>query len=174
MRQKFSTQKNDEYYTPKYAILPIIEYCKKYKTIWCPCDKEWSNFVILLKEQGCNVIHTHIDDGFDFLKYQPDFEYDAIITNPPFSIKNDIIKRCNELNKPWCLLLPFSIMSAKSTIKTLSECDTQFFLFDDRITYDGSRPNFTSCYIANRFFEKDVNYYIFRESPLKLYKQEQI
>lgn len=60
---KVAGSKNDEFYTPPYAIEPIIKYLKKGSTIWCPFDKECSNFVKLLKETGHKVLATHIDNG---------------------------------------------------------------------------------------------------------------
>lgn len=36
----YSLGKNDECYTPRYGVLPIIKYLPKDKIIWCPFDKE--------------------------------------------------------------------------------------------------------------------------------------
>ena len=38
---------NDEYYTPEYAVLPLLEFLDPFrgKTIWCPFDKEDSEYV---------------------------------------------------------------------------------------------------------------------------------
>lgn len=65
---QYKFNKNDEYYTPSYAIYPIIKYLKKGSTIWCPFDKEESNFVQVLTKEGFNVIYGHIETGQDFLK----------------------------------------------------------------------------------------------------------
>ena len=46
---------NDEFYTPEYAILPIIKYIPKNSTIWCPFDTDNSLFVKLFKKNGFNV-----------------------------------------------------------------------------------------------------------------------
>lgn len=172
MREKFSTSKNDEYYTPRYAVEILKPYLKDWKTIWCPFDKDWSNYVVIFKELGYNVIYTHIDNNEDFLTYQPDFDFDVIITNPAFSIKNETIKRCIYHNKPYCLLLPYSMFFAKSSIKVVKD-NVQFLMIDDRISYNGSRANFNSWYIGgNNFFDKDINFYIFDESPVKLWHLE--
>jgi hypothetical protein len=173
MRDKFSTSKNDEYYTPRYAVDIITPYLKdEWKTIWCPFDKEWSNFVIILKELGYNVIHSHIDESKDFLEWQPDEHFDAILSNPPFSIKNEVIERCRYFNKPYCLLLPYTMFFAKSSIKLVGD-NIQFLMIDDRISYNGERANFNSWYIGgNNFFEKDINVYLFKESPVKLWHLE--
>lgn len=37
---------SDEQYTPRYAVLPIIKYLPRGKTVWCPFDTEHSEFVI--------------------------------------------------------------------------------------------------------------------------------
>ena len=36
---------NDEFYTPEYAITPIMKYIPKGSKIWCPFDTTKSNFV---------------------------------------------------------------------------------------------------------------------------------
>jgi len=76
--------KNDEFYTPEYAIIPLLKYLKK-NTVWCPFDTVKSNFVKIFKENGFKVFHSHIKEGNDFFKYKPKFDYDYIISNPPFS-----------------------------------------------------------------------------------------
>ena len=173
MRSKFSTSKNDEYYTPKYAVNILEPYLKKeWKNIWCPFDKEWSNYVVILKSLGYNVNYTHIDEGQDFLTYKPDFDFDVIISNPPFSIKNQVISKCYEYGKPFCLLLPYTMFFAKSSIQIVKD-NIQFLMIDDRISFNGERANFNSWYIGgNNFFDKDINTYIFNESPTKLWKLE--
>ena len=37
--------KNDEFYTPLYAVKPIFKYLKPKSVIWCPFDTEDSYFV---------------------------------------------------------------------------------------------------------------------------------
>ena len=53
-------KESDEVYTPEYAVKPILEYIdkgnKKSYTIWCQFDKEDSNFVKLIREEGYKVI----------------------------------------------------------------------------------------------------------------------
>jgi tRNA1(Val) A37 N6-methylase TrmN6 len=75
----------------------------------------------VFKNEGFNVIHSHIDNGQDFLSYEPTEQYDAIITNPPFSIKNKIFERCIELNKPFCLLMSATSIQSASFVKVISK-----------------------------------------------------
>lgn len=45
-----------------------------------------------LLNNGANIIHIE-----DFLNYKPPVEYKTIISNPPYSIALDIIKKCFEI-----------------------------------------------------------------------------
>ncbi len=65
---KVAGSQNDEFYTPNYAISPLIKYLKPESIVWCPFDSEESNFVKLLSSKGFTVIATHIEEGFDFFK----------------------------------------------------------------------------------------------------------
>ena len=47
---KVASSGNDEFYTPKYAVLPILKYLKSNSKILCPFDTEDSNFVKILKQ----------------------------------------------------------------------------------------------------------------------------
>lgn len=71
--------KNDEYYTPKYAIEPLLPFLKPFKRIWCPFDLEWSNYVKMLQKDH-EIIYTHKDTGGDFFKIEVP-ECDAIVSN---------------------------------------------------------------------------------------------
>lgn len=128
-----SSNKNDECYTPYYAVEPIIKYIPKDKVVWCPFDEEWSAFVQLLRQNGNVVILSHLRDGYDFLNYEP-FYYDIIVSNPPFSIKDQIIKRLYELNKPFIILLPLNTLQGISRYKYFKD-GIQLLVFDQRIGY---------------------------------------
>ena len=157
----------DEYYTPKYVVEILLPYLKdkNIKTIWCPCDTEDSWFVKIFKASGYNVISSHIQDNKDFLTYKPEEEFDAIITNPPFSIKNKIIDRCIELDKPFALLLSATVIQSASLVKLLEQVkQLNFILFDKRISYSGDRPPFPSWYFTSRLLNKN-EFYIYQEDP---------
>lgn len=125
---------SDEVYTPSYAVIPIIKYLKalEFKTIWCPFDTEESEFVRILRENGYNVIATHIDNGQNFFEYEPD-DYDCIVSNPPFSIKDLILKRLYELNKPYAMLLPLPSLQGQKRFPYIKDCEA--LVFDKRINY---------------------------------------
>ena len=67
-------------------VEPIIKYLKKGSVVWCPFDTDKSEFVLVLKEQGFDVIYSHINKGQDFLTYEPNEKYDYIIDLLPAPI----------------------------------------------------------------------------------------
>lgn len=127
-----SFTKNDECYTPMYAISPILEFITSKATVWCPFDKDFSNYVKAFNSNGNKVIFSHIDDGYDFLEYEPKENYDLIISNPPFSLKRKVLNRLNELNKPFAILLPITMLN-DNYMKELK--GKEFLFFDKRIEY---------------------------------------
>ena len=58
----------DEWYTPADVVEDIVPILKRkgYKRILCPFDKDISNFPIVLKSHGFEVVNSHIEDGIDF------------------------------------------------------------------------------------------------------------
>ena len=156
---------SDEVYTPAYAVMPLIKYLKEFNpkaTIWCPFDKEYSNYVKILSKEGFKVIYSHIDEDKNFFFYEPEEEYDIIISNPPFSQKDNVLKRLSELDKPYAMLLPVPSLQGQARFPYLK--DIQYLGFDKRINYykdlemtktqDG--VSFGSCYSCKKFLPKDL------------------
>lgn len=157
---------SDEYYTPREAVLPIIKYIdrgnKAQYTIWCPFDTSESEYVKCIQEAGHKVIFSHIDNGQNFFDYEPNEPYDYIISNPPFSIKDDILKRLHELNTPYAVLLPLPTLQGQKRFEYLKE--SQALIFDKRINFytDIEQKNmakgvaFASIYICKDFLPNDL------------------
>lgn len=108
--------KNDECYTPAYAVRPLLPYLERFKgrTIWCPFDTNESEFVKVLRGAGHTVVHQHIDDGGNFfdagdgLFATPVPDFDLIVSNPPFSNKARLVERVIKFGKPFALMLPMT------------------------------------------------------------------
>lgn len=126
----------DERYTPYYAVMPILEFLPPpqldYK-VWCPFDENWSAFVKCLHNAGYTVINSSLRDGQDFFSYEPP-EWNVLISNPPFSKKDAVLKRAYELGKPFALLLPANSIQGKSRFKIFNN-DIQMLCFDGRIGF---------------------------------------
>lgn len=126
-------KESDEQFTPYYAVEPLIKYLPKNIKVWLPFDQEWSAFNVVLKNHGFNTICSHIDNGQDFFNYEP-YEWDMIISNPPFSMKDKVIERVYELGKPFCLLLPLASLQGKKRFPYFQK-GLQLLTFDKRISY---------------------------------------
>ena len=157
---------SDEVYTPKYAVLPLIKYLKIFKdspVIWCPFDLTNSQYVQTFKEFGYKVISSHIDENKNFFYYEPDEDYDIIISNPPFSCKDDVLKRLFELNKPYAMLLPIPSLQGQGRFPWIKD-NLQYLGFDKRINYYTNQDltqiqkgvSFGSCYLCKNFLPKDL------------------
>lgn len=156
---------SDEVYTPVYAVKPILKYItmKDYPaTVWCPFDTEESEFVKLIRAEGHKVINSHIDEGKNFFFWEPEEEYDYIISNPPFSIKDDVLKRLYELNKPYAMLLPIPSLQGQKRFPYIKDC--QALIFDKRINYFKDLVtkeiqkgvSFGSFYLCRDFLPQDL------------------
>lgn len=132
--------KNDEYYTPRYAIEPLLEYLPKGITIWECTDYGKSNITTVLREKGYNVIPTKKED-FNFLEDKPTFDFDMIITNPPYSLKDEFLKKCYEYGKPFCLLLPITTLEGIKRGKLFRKNGIKLLVLDKRIEFVEGKCN---------------------------------
>lgn len=146
---------NDEIYTPDYAITPILKYLPKDKIYWECTDYGSSNITKVLKENGYNVISTN-KEQFDFLIDKPDFNFDVIITNPPYSLKDEFLEKCYEYNKSFALLLPITTFEGKKRGKMFREKGIQAIIFDSRIKFYGNCSWFNTSWFCYKLLEKDL------------------
>ena len=151
--------KNDELYTPREAIYPILKYLDKTKIYWECTDFGDSNIRKVLVENGFKVIATRKDE-FDFLKDDPLFRFDAIITNPPYSIKDKFLKRCYELDKPFALLLPLTALEGKERGKLYKEKGIELVVLDKRINFMKEKRNvwFNTSWFCYKICDKQLNF----------------
>lgn len=155
---KVANSGNDEFYTPAYAIEPILKYIKSGSTVWCPFDTDSSLFVKLLKGHGCNVIHSHIEDGFDFFIHKPDQEFDYIISNPPYSKKGEVFDRLFSLGKPFAMLVGVvGLFESQKRFQMFKNNSFEIMYLNKRVayfkSYDEQKPSlnppFSSVYICH-------------------------
>lgn len=156
------TIEGDERYTPYYAVQPLLKYIPKGTTVWCPFDEDWSAFYQTFKSQGISVIRSSLREGQDFFKYEPD-NYDLIISNPPFSKKDDVLARIYELGKPFALLLPLQTLQGKRRFNYMAQ-GLQILAFDARIGFHTQNSmlrhikgnHFASVYFCKDFLPQDL------------------
>jgi hypothetical protein len=155
----YSEGNNDECYTPEYAITPILEFVNPEWVIWCPFDTSESNFVKILSRTN-KVIHSHINNGEDFNLWQPQENWDVIISNPPFTSKRETFERALSFNKPFALIMTNTWLNDSAPKQLFSEKDLQLLMFDKRIEFQTShiknKITFSSSYYCWNFLPKQI------------------
>lgn len=155
-------EKGEDFFaTPHQAILPIIKYIPdNVEVIWEPTAGS-GNITKTLEEAGYKVIQTDINttrqkkglvDKLDFLQDEPNFHFDAIIFNPPFSYKTEFLEKALTFNKFICFVCPITILETKTRWKMFKENSLSIINLSNRIGYEGKygrKPFFHSVWVIN-------------------------
>lgn len=154
-------KENIEAYTPKYAVDIILPYISKDKIIWAPFSKNEHNFANYLRELGYKVINTHIENGQDFLTYEPDFEFDIILDNPPFKGKTKFVEKAISFKKPFALFLPFNSFGDNGipNLFLKHNLEPQLLIPNKRTEFENQINkgiSFKTVYICNQILPKQI------------------
>jgi hypothetical protein len=155
---------NDEFYTPMYAIDPILKYISQNSTIWCPFDDERSLFVQRFRNDGHNVIATHINTGTDFFTCDiPECDY--IISNPPYSTKGDVLQRLFDIGKPFAMLIGVvGLFESQKRFDMFRNNSFEIMYINRRIAYfkdyneqkPSLNPPFSSVYLCSKMLPQQI------------------
>lgn len=168
---KIAGSGKDEFYTPLYAVEPIIKYLKKGSVIWCPFDTEESFFYKELSAKGFTVINTHKDAGGDF--FELDIDCDYIISNPPYSIKTEVLHRLFKLGKPFAMLVGVvGLFESQKRFEMFRDNIFEIMYFNRRVAYfedykdlkPSLNPPFSSVYVTSKILPEKI---IFEEITKK-------
>mgnify|MGYP000563931033 FL=1 len=132
---------------------------KQFKNIWFPFNNYDSQFKLKAEELNLKYKATHIFDdlGNDFFKTEPPIDCDLLISNPPFSQQNEIIKRTFELVeqkkiKSFCLLLPLSTLETPARAEMWEKYidKLSILIFKKRIKFLGCTTGFNKgcCWVC--------------------------
>lgn len=117
---------SDFYPTPPDVTLALMKRIglPKYIPIWEPACGSLHIVNELKREGYIDIAATDIETGIDFLNCDIDWVKSKpywIITNPPFSIADKFIERCNEISKPFALLLKSQYWHSKKRFSLFKE-----------------------------------------------------
>jgi len=124
----------DDYQTDPDALSILVPHLKPSWVVW-ECAAGEGALVGGLSRIGFQVIQSDIKTGCDFLTWIPPGEWDCIVTNPPFSLKNEFLARCYELGHPFALLLPLNGLESKDRQRHFRKYGIQLIVPDRRIQY---------------------------------------
>ncbi len=133
MSKKLKIQMNgrsDEFFTPKYAIKPLLPFLKKGSIIW-ECAWGGGNLAKHFEEEGFKVV----GDYRDFITGLEIGEIDIIITNPPYSLKDEFLKRAFEIGKPFAFLLPLTTLEGLKRGNLFRKYGIQLIIPNRRINF---------------------------------------
>jgi len=155
----------DDYNTPKYVWKMLLDYLDldKNTTIYEPFFSNGVSKTYLQQLGFNNVIHENEDFFENYVRY----EYNIILSNPPYTIKRNILKILYKIDKPFVLIMPTSIIN-KLYIKSIFGANIdkiQYIIPHKRIQferldgYNQKRTCFDTlffCYKMN--LPRDINY----------------
>lgn len=164
--QQIMQSNTDEWYTPPECVEIIVPFLKQngYKNILCPFDTEKSAFVSVLISEGFNVTKSHIAEGTDFFNIKNLNKFDAVVSNPPFSKRQDILKRLFESDVPFAMILNFNgLFDSKTRWKMFKENNFELIVPCGRMHFfngvcKGNSPNFQSVYVCHRMAQKQIEF----------------
>lgn len=151
----------DHVATPRYVVERIYDLIniKSFNMIWFPFNNYDSEFKLKGDELELKYKATHIFDdvGNDFFTTEPPENCELLISNPPFSNQNEIIKRSFELAdcgkiKSFALLLPLATLETEPRAKMYAEHEDKLsiLIFGKRIKFKGCTNSFNRgcCWIC--------------------------
>lgn len=166
MQPPMSTISSDDFQSPEYCLDILIPYLNKEWMIWEPACGN-GNLVEGLCMRGFRIGGTDILNGVDFLKQVVE-EFDCIITNPPYSLKDEFIKRCYELGKPFALLMPLTALEGQKRQALYKKYGLQLVIPNRRINFETPSGQGTGSWFLTAWFcwglnlPKDLNFVEFK------------
>ena len=129
--------KHDDYMTPKYAWDWIKDFIPKDKVIWEAFYGDGESGKIL-SDLGFNVIHEETDFFTNNLG-------DVIVSNPPFTKKKAVMTRLKEIDKPFIIICPSSMLNTQYIRHLFKDDRLQIIIPNKRINFkkliDGKVPD---------------------------------
>lgn len=129
--------------TPAYALDPLLPYISASWNVW-ECAAGTGNICQALAPHVLSVIGTElrtedigagVQGGLNFFDYEPT-RFDAIVTNPPYSIKFLWLERCYDLGKPFALLVPVETIGAKAAQTLMEKHGSELLLLNRRVNFE--------------------------------------
>tara|TARA_R110000737_G_scaffold128854_1_gene161289 strand:- start:754 stop:1260 length:507 start_codon:yes stop_codon:yes gene_type:complete len=144
--------KDDEFYTFGKDWKKIEQYIPKNKIVWEPFSNGAFEGVDYLK----SITKELISNTGDFFDNEWPCGAEIVITNPPFSIKKQVLQRLKELDKPFIMILPTLTLQTKylkniygDDIQVIMPTSKIFFykwINGEKVHYD--KLSYYCCYIC--------------------------
>jgi hypothetical protein len=132
---------NDDYETNEDIWVMIKHYIPFGKIIYEPfyCSGRSGQ---ILREMGFITIH----EDEDFFIHHKRHHYDIIVSNPPFSIKNKILQTLYEIDKPFILIVPVSIITKQYFTELYKDKDVSILIPPKRLQFSKKGQDLNRCW----------------------------
>lgn len=124
----------DNLQSPPEVLLPLLPHINPEWIVWEPTAGE-GYLCKGLAQANIISIGTDILTGVDFLTTDIDFPYDAIVLNPPYSLKNEFLQRCFDLGKPFAMLLPIRALDSKVRHRLFTKYGIQLLILPEPVAF---------------------------------------
>lgn len=156
----------DEWFTPKEVVEAIVPYLERagIKHVLCPFDAEDSEFVKVLGEHGFDVAYSHIATGGDFFEIEDLNDYDAVVSNPPFSKRQAVLEKLFESDTSFAMILNFNgLFDSKKRWELFKENNFELLIPKGRMCFSNENgiansPNFQSIWVCRGIGKKQIEF----------------
>ena len=118
----------------------------------------------VLSEFGFDVTYGHIETGEDFFDIKNFSDYDAVVSNPPFSKRQKILETLFSADIPFAMIMNFNgLFDSKARwelfknnhFELLIPCGRMHFFNDE---CKGNSPNFQSIYVCKDMLPYQITF----------------
>jgi len=160
MKPPLNPVSSDDFQTPPEALKYLIPYLNKNWVIW-ECASGKGNLVRELRKNGFTAFGTDILNGtaYDFLSFTKDdvMGVDCIVTNPPYSLKQEFLEHCYELEKPFALLLPLTTFETVKRQLLFKKYGVEVIFMPKRINFETPSGKGSGSWFATAWFTNWLN-----------------
>ena len=118
----------------------------------------------VLTQNGFDVTFGHIETGQDFFDIDNLQDYDAIVSNPPFSKRQKILERLFDSGVPFAMIMNFNgLFDSKSRWELFKDNRFELLVPLGRIHFfnencEGNSPNFQSIYVCKGMSKNQIEF----------------
>lgn len=155
LRDHIGVKRPDHFQTPPHALDPLWPYLPdKGGWVWDPaCGK--GNLVGAFRDRHYQIFSTDVEKGFNFLTWRPEFpieEIDYIVTNPPYSIKDEFLERAYDLGRPFAFLMPLTTLEGVKRQALFRRFGIEVVMMEKRINFETPSGKGSSSWFATAWF----------------------
>lgn len=142
---------SDELFTPDEAFDLLAPYIPK-KSLIFECAVGSGKLLNKIKSEGFNAFGSA-----DFFNEFPD--YDIIITNPPYSIKDNFLEEAYKRGKPFAMLLPITALEGQKRQALYRKFGIEILFPKKRTDFNGKgSPWFYTAWFCWKLLPKELNF----------------